>query len=83
MDKETLELIINNKKAIHALDRFMRDSGELHLACDKLNRERDIGNREELIIKVAQKNKAFAESIVNLTAIITTLKHNPQSPVVQ
>ena len=83
MDKESLELIINNKKAILALDRFMRDSGELHLACDKVNRERDISNREELIRKMSQKNKALAESIVYLASFMATLKNNPQSPMVQ
>lgn len=83
MDKESLELIINNDKAILALDRFMRDSGELHLACDKLNRERDVNNREELIRRVGQKNKAFAESIVYLASFMATLKNNPQSPLVQ
>ena len=83
MDKESLELIINNKKAIGALDRLLKDSGELHLACDKVNRERDISNREELIRKMGQKNKALAESIANMAGIMTTLKYNPQSPMVQ
>ena len=83
MDKETLNLIINNEKAIYALDRLMRDSGELHLACDRVNRERDISNREELIRKMGEKNKALAESIVYLASFLSTLRHNPQSPMVQ
>jgi hypothetical protein len=83
MDKESLELIINNKKAINALDRLLKDSGELHLICDKINRERDISNREDLIRKMGQKNKALAESIVNMAGVMTTLKYNPQSPMVQ
>ena len=83
MDKNSLQLIINNDKGIQALDRLLKDSGELHLACDKVNRERDISNREELIRKMGQKNKALAESIVNMAGIMTTLKYNPQSPMVQ
>jgi len=83
MDKETLELIINNKNAIRDLDRFMIDSGELHLICDKIGRERDLENREQLISKMKGKNKAFAESIVKLASMMSTLKHNPQSPVAQ
>jgi hypothetical protein len=83
MDKETLELIINNKNAIRDLDRFMKDSGELHLICDKIGRERDFENREHLISKMKWKNKQFAESIVKLASMLTTLRHNPQSPVAQ
>lgn len=83
MDKESLELIINNKKAIGALDRLLKDTGELHLACDRVNRERDISNREELIRKMGQKNKALAESIVYLASFMATLRHNPQSPMIQ
>jgi hypothetical protein len=29
------------------------------------------------------KNKQFAESIVKLASMLTTLRHNPQSPVAQ
>jgi hypothetical protein len=83
MDKNTLELIINNKNAIRDLDRFMIDSGELHLICDKIGRTRDYDTREQLINKMKGKNKQFAESIVKLASMLTTLRHNPQSPVTQ
>jgi hypothetical protein len=83
MDKETLELIINNKIAIQTLDRFFKDSGELHLICDKIGRARDNEKRDELINKMKWINKQFAETIVKLTAVLTTLRHNPQSPLVQ
>jgi hypothetical protein len=83
MDKNTLELIINNKNAIRDLDRFMIDSGELHLICDKIGRTRDNETREQLINKMKGKNKQFAESIVKLASMLTTLRHNPQSPVAQ
>jgi hypothetical protein len=83
MDKETLELIINNDKALQDLDRFFKDSGELHLICDKIGRERDLENREQLISKMKWANKQFAESIVKLASMLTTLRHNPQSPVAQ
>jgi len=83
MDKETLELIINNDKALQDLDRFFKDSGELHLICDKIGRERDLENREQLISKMKWKNKQFAESIVKLASMMSTLKYNPQSPVAQ
>ena len=83
MDKETLELIINNKNAIRDLDRFMIDSGELHLICDKIARAKDNETREQLIQKMKWTNKQFAESIVKLASMISTLKYNPQSPVAQ
>ena len=83
MDKETLELIINNDKALQDLDRFFKDSGELHLICDKIGRERDLENREQLIKKMKSANKQFAESIVKLASMLSTLRHNPQSPVLQ
>jgi len=83
MDRNSLQLIINNDKALRDLDRFFRDSGELHLVCDKIGRERDLENRERLISKMKNKNKDFAESIVKLASMISTLKYNPQSPVVQ
>ena len=83
MDRNSLQLIINNEKAIKDLDRYFKDSGELHLICDKIGRERDLENREQLINKMKWKNKAFAESIVKLASMLTTLKYNPQSPVVQ
>ena len=83
MDKNSLELIINNDKALQDLDRFFKDSGELHLICDKIGRERDLGNREQLIRKMKDRNKQFAESIVKLASMMTTLKYNPQSPLLQ
>jgi len=83
MDKNTLELIINNKNAIRDLDRFMIDSGELHLICDKIGRTRDYDTREQLINKMKGKNKQFAESIVKLASMMSTLRYNPQSPVAQ
>ena len=83
MDKETLELIINNKKALQDLDRYFKDSGELHIICDKIGRAKDPETREQLINKMKWANKQFAESIVKLASMISTLKHNPQSPVVQ
>lgn len=83
MDINSLELIINNDKALKDLDRYFKDSGELHLICDKIGRERDPGNREQLIQKMKWKNRQFAESIVKLASMLTTLRHNPQSPLVQ
>jgi hypothetical protein len=83
MDKETLELIINNKNAIRDLDRFVKDSGELHVICDKIGRANDPETREQLIKKMKSTNKQFAESIVKLASMLTTLRHNPQSPVAQ
>jgi hypothetical protein len=83
MDKNSLELIINNDKALQDLDRFFKDSGELHLICDKIGRARDSETREQLISKMKGKNKEFAESIVKLASMMSTLKHNPQSPVAQ
>jgi hypothetical protein len=83
MDINSLELIINNKNALKDLDRYFRDSGELHLICDKIGRTRDYDTREQLINKMKGKNKQFAESIVKLASMLTTLKYNPQSPVAQ
>jgi thiamine biosynthesis protein ThiC len=83
MDKETLELIINNKNAIRDLDRYFKDSGELHLICDKIGRAKDTETQEQLIKKMKWANKQFAESIVKLASMLTTLRHNPQSPLVQ
>jgi len=83
MDKNSLELIINNDKAIRDLDRYMLDSGKLHLICDKIGRERDPENREALIQKMKAQNKQFAESIVKLAGMMTTLRYNPQSPLLQ
>ena len=83
MDKNSLELIINNDKALQDLDRYFKDSGELHLICDKIGRTRDNETREQLINKMKWTNKQFAESIVKLAGMLTTLRHNPQSPLVQ
>ena len=83
MDKDTLELLINNDKALQDLDRYFKDSGELHLICDKIGRAKDNETREQLINKMKWANKQFAESIVKLAGMLTTLRHNPQSPVVQ
>ena len=83
MEKDTLQLIINNQKALQDLDRYFKDSGELHLICDKIARERDTETREQLIKKMKEKNKQFAETIVKLAGVMTTLKYNPQSPLVQ
>ena len=83
MDKNSLELIINNDKALKDLDRYFKDSGELHLICDKIGRERDTDNREQLINRMKGKNKALAESIVKLASMMATLKYNPQSPLLQ
>lgn len=83
MDKNSLELIINNDKALQDLDRYFKDSGELHLICDKIGRAKDNETREQLINKMKWANKQFAESIVKLASMLTTLRHNPQSPVVQ
>jgi hypothetical protein len=83
MDKDTLELIINNKNAIRDLDRYFKDSGELHLICDKIGRAKDTETQEQLIKKMKWANKQFAESIVKLASMLTTLRHNPQSPLVQ
>ena len=83
MDRNSLELIINNDKAIKDLDRYFIDSGKLHLICDKIGRERDPENREVLIKKMRGQNKQLAESIVKLAGMLTTLKYNPQSPLLQ
>ena len=83
MEKDTLQLIINNQKALQDLDRYFKDSGELHIICDKIARARDTDDREQLIKKMKEKNKQFAESIVKLASMISTLKYNPQSPLVQ
>jgi thiamine biosynthesis protein ThiC len=83
MDRNSLELIINSDKSIKALDRFLIDSGKLHLICDKIGRTNDNEKREELISKMKWANKSLAESIVNLAAVMSTLRYNPQSPVVQ
>ena len=83
MDRNSLQLIINNDNAIKDLDRYFKDSGELHLICDKIGRARDPETREQLISKMKWANKQFAESIVKLASMLTTLKYNPQSPVVQ
>lgn len=83
MEKDTLQLIINNQKALQDLDRYFKDSGELHLICDKIARERDTEAREQLIKKMKEKNKQFAESIVKLAGMMTNLKYNPQSPLLQ
>lgn len=83
MDRNSLQLIINNDKALQDLDRFFRDSGELHLICDKIGRAGDPETREQLIKKMKWANKQFAESIVKLAGMLTTLRHNPQSPIVQ
>lgn len=83
MDKNSLELIINNDKALHDLNRYFKDSGELHLICDKIARAKDTETREQLINKMKWINKGFGESIVKMASMLTTLRHNPQSPVVQ
>jgi hypothetical protein len=83
MDRNSLELIINNDKALQDLDRYFKDSGELHLICDKIARVSDLETREQLIKKMKSANKQFAESIVKLAGMLTTLRHNPQSPLVQ
>jgi hypothetical protein len=83
MDRNSLELILNSDKALQTLDRYFKDSGELHLVCDKLGRAKDNETREELINKMKWINKGFAETIVKLTGIMTTLRYNPESPVVQ
>jgi len=83
MEKDTLQLIINNQKALQDLDRYFKDSGELHIICDKIARERDTEAREQLIKKMKERNKQFAESIVKLAGMMTTLKYNPQSPLLQ
>ena len=83
MDRNSLELIINNDKALQDLERFFKDSGELHLICDKIGRAKDPETREQLINKMKWANKQFAESIVKLASMISTLKYNPQSPVAQ
>lgn len=83
MDKNSLELIINNNKALQDLDRYFKDSGELHIICDKIGRAKDPETREQLINKMKWINKSFAESIVKLAGVMTTLRYNPQSPVVQ
>ena len=82
MDRNSLELIINNDKAIRALDRLLKDAGNLHLAAAQVVK----AEFEELpsqIERLKVKNKEISESITYLTAVLTTLKYNPQSPMVQ
>ena len=82
MDRNSLELIINNDKAIQALDRLLQDAGRLHLAATQVVK----AEFEELpsqIDRLKEKNKEISESITYLTSVLTTLKYNPQSPMVQ
>ena len=59
MDRNSLQLIINNDKALQDLDRYFKDSGELNLICDKIGRERDTDNREQLISKMPKIGDAI------------------------
>jgi SMC interacting uncharacterized protein involved in chromosome segregation len=82
MDRNSLQLIINNDKAIHALDRLLKDSGNLHLAVTKVVKAK-FDELPGQIERLKEKNKEISESITYLTAVLTTLKYNPQSPMVQ
>lgn len=82
MDKESLELIINNKKAISALDRLLQDAGNLHLAATQVVKA-EFDELPSQIRRLKEKNKEISESITYLTSVLTTLKYNPQSPMVQ
>jgi hypothetical protein len=82
MDQNSLQLIINNDKGILALERFMKDCGTLHLAASQIVRSKfdEIPNQ---IGKLKAANHAMSESITYLASVLTTLKYNPQSPMVQ
>lgn len=82
MDKNSLELIINNDKGIQALDRLLQDAGRLHLAATQVVKA-EFDELPDQIRKLKEKNKEVSESITYLTAVLTTLKYNPQSPMVQ
>ena len=82
MDKNSLELIINNDKAIRALDRLLQDAGRLHLAATQVVKAK-FDELPSQIDRLKEKNKEISESITYLTAVLTTLKYNPQSPMVQ
>ena len=82
MDRNSLELIINNDKAIRALDRLLKDSGSLHLAATQVVKAK-FDELPGQIERLKTKNKEISESITYLTAVLTTLKYNPQSPLVQ
>ena len=82
MDRNSLQLIINNDKAIRALDRLLKDSGSLHLAATQVVKAK-FDELPGQIERLKEKNKEISESITYLTAVLTTLKYNPQSPMVQ
>ena len=82
MDRNSLQLIINNDKAINALDRLLKDSGSLHLAATQVVKAK-FDELPGQIERLKTKNKEISESITYLTAVLTTLKYNPQSPMVQ
>jgi len=82
MDINSLELIINNDKAIQALDRFMKDAGNLHMAANQVVRAK-FESLPSQIDKLKRANHGMSESITYLTSVLTTLKYNPQSPLVQ
>ena len=82
MDKNSLELIINNDKAIQALDRLLQDAGRLHLAAAQVVKAK-FDELPSQIDRLKEKNKEISESITYLTSVLTTLKYNPQSPMVQ
>ena len=82
MDRNSLQLIINNDKAINALDRLLQDAGRLHLAATQVVKA-EFDELPSQIDKLKGKNKEISESITYLTAVLTTLKYNPQSPMVQ
>lgn len=82
MDRNSLQLIINNDKGIQALDRLLQDAGRLHLAATQVVKA-EFDELPDQIRKLKEKNKEVSESITYLTAVLTTLKYNPQSPMVQ
>lgn len=82
MDRNSLQLIINNDKGIQALDRLLQDAGRLHLAATQVVKA-EFDELPSQIHRLKEKNKEISESITYLTAVLTTLKYNPQSPMVQ
>lgn len=82
MDRNSLQLIINNDKGIQALDRLLQDAGRLHLAVTQVVKA-EFDELPSQIRRLKEKNKEISESITYLTAVLTTLKYNPQSPMVQ
>ena len=69
MDRNSLELIINNDKAIRALDRLLKDSGSLHLAATQVVKA-EFDELPGQIRKLKEKNKEIYSRSVFLQGLI-------------